>query len=126
MPQYSATLLDHFYQPRNAGALPNAHVVGRASLDGRAPYLDLYLRFDADVITAASFATFGCAAAIACGSVMTELVFGRSVLECDCIDAMAVTHALDGIPPEKAFCADLAVRALRNGLAQHTMTKATP
>ena len=120
MPQYSATLLDHFYAPRNSGAMPDADAVGRGSLDGRAPYLELYLKFDGDRISAACFTTFGCAAAIACGSAITELVIGRSTEECREIDLQAVVHALDGIPPEKEFCASLAVQALRDGLAKHT------
>ncbi len=127
MPHYSARLLDHFYAPRNGGAMIDPDVIGKGSLDGRAPYLELYLRFDGEIVSAANFTTFGCAAAIACGSAMTELVIGRSSDHCARIDERALIETLDGIPQEKAFCASLAVCALRDAVAKHgSPTSASP
>lgn len=115
---YSASLMDHFETPRNAGRMPDADAVGRADMNGRAPYITLYLKLADRSVAHASFQSFGCGAAIAAGSVLTELIIGRTLAECRQLQADAVTEALGGFPPGKQFCGALAIRALNNALEQ--------
>ena len=80
--------------------------------------MKLYLRREGDAISRATFQTFGCGFSIACCSMLTEMVTGRSVEECRKLTAAELGEALGGLPPEKQFCADLAVEALQDGLRQ--------
>lgn len=115
-PSYSATALEHFRQPRNVGRLDGANAIG--SVDDRASenFISLYLRIEADRVTAARFRTLGCSACIAASSVATELAAGKSLAELRRIDAEALLAALDGLPPTKRHCAELAARALGDAL----------
>lgn len=117
---YSAMLMDHFESPRNAGRMPQPDVVGRADVGGRAPYITLYLKFSDRSVEHASFQSFGCGAAIASGSVLTELVTGRTVAECRSLSEEDVDAALGGLPLGKRFCAALAIHALRDALEQYS------
>ena len=117
MPRYSAMLMDHFNAPRNAGHMDRADVVGKASLDGRAPYISIFLKLDGDVITKASFQAFGCGVTIAACSLLTHLITGQSVSRSANMTGDELVQALD-IPSDKRFCAELALAALQNALTQ--------
>jgi NifU-like protein involved in Fe-S cluster formation len=92
---------------------------GSASLPGQAPFMRLYLRIGGDnVIEQASFVTFGCAAAIACGSMITELIKGRTVTECRQLDRGRLANEIGHLPEERQFCIDLAIAALACALKQ--------
>ena len=112
MGRFSAKLTEHFHAPRNAGVLENADAIGRGSLDGRAPYTTLYLKVDDQIVTRCGFQTFGCGVSIACASALTELVVGQSINGCRSINAEQLIAALDGLPDDKRFCADVAIDAL--------------
>ena len=116
MSRYSATVMDHFSSPRNSGEMQGPDLVGVASLRGKAPYVMFFLRVDGDTIQKANFKTFGCGAAIACGSMLTEMISGRSLNEARAIRPDQLVQALDGLPSEKRFCAELTVSALSNAL----------
>ena len=118
MQRYSAKMLEHFHAPRNPGALPDPQIVGRGSLDGRAPRTEIYVKFAGDVIQQVGFTTFGCGASIACASVLTELISGRTVAKCREITAKTLIEALDGLPPDKEFCAQIVCEALNDLLRQ--------
>jgi NifU-like protein involved in Fe-S cluster formation len=80
MARYSAIAMDHFFSPRNSGALENYDVERcDATLSGQAPFMRIYLHLEGDTIQRATFVTFGCAAAIATGSMLTELIAGSAV-----------------------------------------------
>ena len=111
--------MDHFQTPRNAGALENYDGVGEASLDGRAPRMKIYVALENGLISRAGFETFGCGVSIACGSALTELALGRAPTECLEISEDELIRAVDGVPQEKRFCADLAVRALHSAVSQY-------
>jgi NifU-like protein involved in Fe-S cluster formation len=83
----------------------------------------LYLQLAGGKVRKATFQTYGCPGAIACGSVMTELVDGKRVGECAQIQPADVLAALDGLPLGKRHCAELAVNALRDALAQMGRTE---
>lgn len=136
---YSMAAQEHFEQPRNVGRLKEATVVGQEGVPGQGNYMVLYLELvDAaahgsdngsiDVaaeapigdiyIRSARFQTWGCPAAIACGSWVSEWSVGKSVAEALQLDPDQVIQGLGGLPLGREHCAHLAVNALRNGLSR--------
>lgn len=113
---HTPLLLDHFESPRNVGRMPDADGVGNADVAGRAPRMTIYLKLAGNRVERASFQSFGCGAAIAAGSILTELVAGQALDACRALTAGDVEQALGGLPPGKRFCAALAVLALNNAL----------
>jgi nitrogen fixation NifU-like protein len=75
--------------------------------------MKMYLKIENDIITDAKFKTFGCGAAVATSSMATELVKGKTVEEALLITNKAVAEALDGLPPVKMHCSNLAEEAIR-------------
>jgi NifU-like protein involved in Fe-S cluster formation len=118
MGRFSEVLMDHFNSPRNSGVLEAPDRIGRAGAAGQGPYLTLYLKLDGQVIAAARFQTYGCGASIAAGSMLTEMVIGRSVADCLALTADQLSEALGGFPPDKLHCPIMAVTALRDALDQ--------
>jgi NifU-like protein involved in Fe-S cluster formation len=116
MSGFSPTLMEHFQAPSNRGSLDCANLIGKGSLDGYPPFVTLYLRTDADRVGDATFQAEGCGVTIACGSKLTELVHGRSLAECRQLTTHSIAEALDGIPPGKEYCADVAIRALHDAV----------
>ena len=113
---------EHFHQPRNAGLLEDADVEVRVENPVRGDVLHLYVRRgsvpletggEAAVVAEVRFQVYGCPAAIAAGSVLTELVAGADVAGLGRIDADAVSGALGGLPPEKYHASALAEDAVR-------------
>ena len=115
---YSATVLDHFHNARNVGALEAPDAVGVAGEPGRGNYLVLHLRLAGERITACGFQTFGCAPAIAAGSLLTELIKGRTVAEALALTPRQLEEALGGLPLGRRHCAALAVAALQEALQE--------
>jgi nitrogen fixation protein NifU and related proteins len=116
MGRFSETLMDHFSAPRNSGVLEAPDRIGRAGTPGRGPYIALFLRLDGDTVAAAKFQTHGCGASIAAGSMLTEMVIGRTTDECRALTAGQLSDALDGFPPDKQHCPVMAVAALHDAL----------
>lgn len=109
---YSEKVMDHFSNPRNVGELANADGVGQVGNPKCGDIMKMYLKIDDNVITDAKFKTFGCGAAVATSSMATELVKGKTVEEALKITNKAVAEALDGLPPEKMHCSNLAEEAI--------------
>lgn len=105
---YSDKVRDHFLNPRNVGALEDATVTGRAVNPVCGDTMELYLRVENGVIQRARYKIFGCEAAIAAGSILTEMLTGRTVEEARGITDKDVARALGGLPPEKIHCSILA------------------
>jgi nitrogen fixation NifU-like protein len=116
MSAFSAMLMEHFQEPANRGFMDSADVVGKGSLDGYPPFVTLYLRFDADRVANATFQAEGCGVTVASSSMLTELIRGRNLAECHRITAHDLAQALDGIPPGKEYCAEVAIRALQDAM----------
>ncbi len=116
MPRFSATLLDHAHHPRNAGQMPSPDAVGRSDPDNRAPQIWLFLRIAEGRVIEATFQSMGGGCMIACCSILTELLKGRRVEDCDRITARLISEELGGIPPDKFFSAELSIQALENAL----------
>jgi NifU-like protein involved in Fe-S cluster formation len=116
MPRFSQRLLEHARSPQNTGALELPSVHGTADLGGQAPRICVYVRSTNQLISAASFTTFGCGVMIACGSVLTGAVLGRTIAEAYSLKSEDVVNLLDRVPQDKLFCVDLAIEALRRAL----------
>ena len=117
MAAYSETFLEHARYPHNVGKHDSANAWGSADLDGRPPVIEFSLRIDNEIIQAAHFEAAGCGVAIACGSALTDLVTGKSINEARSLDQQRLIKALEGIPPYKLYCAEVALAALRNALS---------
>jgi len=111
--QYSEKVMDHFANPRNVGVIENADGVGKVGNSVCGDIMNLYLRVENYIITDAKFKTFGCGAAIATSSMVTELVKGKTVTEALKFSNRAVAEALGGLPPIKMHCSVLAEDALQ-------------
>ena len=116
MGKYSETLMDHVMAPRNGGVMENPDLTGRAGAPGRGAFLILYLKRQDDRVAEAKYHTYGCGPTIAAGSMLTEMIEGRTVAECRELTVEKLIEALDGVPPDKLHCPGLAIAALRDAL----------
>lgn len=116
MPRFSATVMNHFQEPRNQGRLDTPDRVGIAGVPGQGRFLILHLNITAGCVVDARFQCHGCGATIAAGSMLTELVVGQTVKHCREISASALLDALEGLPADKRHCAGFAVNALQQAL----------
>ena len=119
MALYNDIVLDHYRNPRNVGVLENADAVGKVENSACGDVLQLYLRIDAGRVVRASFKTFGCAAAIAAGSMLTEMVRGATLKEIESLRKEDVAAALGGLPPMKLHCSVLAEDAIQAALENY-------
>ncbi len=110
---YSDKVMDHFMNPRNVGEIENADGVGQVGNPKCGDIMKMYLKIEDNVIVDAKFKTFGCGAAVATSSMATELVIGKTVEEALEITNKAVAEALDGLPPVKMHCSNLAEEAIK-------------
>ncbi len=120
MARFSETLTEHVMSPRNSGPMENADLTGHAGTPGRGAFMILYLRLADDRVTAARYHTVGCGPTIASGSMLTEMIVGRSVADCGKLTLDELVAALDGVPPDKLHCPALAISALRDALSHWT------
>jgi len=113
---YSDKVMDHFMNPRNMGEMDKPSAVGNVGNPTCGDVMRLYLKIDGDTITDAKFKTFGCGAAIASSSMLTELLKGKKVTDALKISNDAVAEALGGLPPVKIHCSVMAEEALKSAL----------
>jgi nitrogen fixation NifU-like protein len=116
MEVYSEKVMEHFRNPRNAGEIENHDGVGKVGNPVCGDIMELYIKVDDGVITDAKFKTFGCGAAIATSSMVTELVKNKTIEDALKISNKAVAEALGGLPPVKMHCSVLAEEALKKAL----------
>jgi nitrogen fixation NifU-like protein len=118
--QYSEKVMDHFKNPRNVGEIENPDGVGHVGNPVCGDIMELYIKVNDGIIVDAKFKTFGCGAAIATSSIVTELVKGKNIKEALKISNKAVAEALDGLPPLKMHCSVLAEEALRSAIEDYS------
>lgn len=117
---YTDKVMDHFMNPRNIGELEDADGVGQVGNEVCGDIMAMYIKVDDDGrISDASFKTFGCGAAIATSSITTELVKGKSIDEALELSNAEVAEALDGLPPAKMHCSNLAAEALHAAIEDY-------
>ncbi|MGA8145783.1 MAG: iron-sulfur cluster assembly scaffold protein [Candidatus Acidiferrales bacterium] len=120
------TILDHFRNPHNAGNLAEATAVVEVTNPVCGDTLRLSVRVEGGRIAEARFKTQGCVASIAAGSVLTDLLTGRSTSEAQRLTAQAISEALGGLPATTMHAAELAVDALIAVLRKASSPGAVP
>jgi nitrogen fixation NifU-like protein len=116
---YSDKVMDHFMNPRNVGEIPDASGIGTVGNPICGDVMKMFLKIEGNIIVDAKFKTFGCGAAVATSSMVTEMVKGKSIEEALQISNKAVAEALGGLPAIKLHCSVLAEEALRSALADY-------
>lgn len=116
---YSQKVMDHFTNPRNVGEIENADGIGTVGNPACGDIMKLSIKVEDDVIKDVKFKTFGCGAAIATSSMVTELVKGKHLKEAEEISNNTVAEALDGLPPVKQHCSNLAADALHAAIEDY-------
>jgi len=113
---YSDEVMDHFRNPRNVGDMEDPDGTGHVGNPVCGDIMELYIKVKDDIITDARFKTFGCGAAIATSSMVTEIVKGKTIEEALKISNKTVADALGGLPAAKMHCSVLAEEALRSAI----------
>jgi len=116
---YSEKVMEHFSNPRNVGEIPDADGVGIEGNPTCGDIMKIYIKVEDDHIMDVKFKTFGCGAAIATSSMVTEMVMGKTLDEALEISNQAVAEALGGLPPVKMHCSNLAADALHKAIADY-------
>jgi nitrogen fixation NifU-like protein len=116
---YTAKVMDHFQNPRNVGEIENPDGVGEIGNPVCGDIMKLYIKVQDNHIIDAKFKTFGCGAAIATSSMITELVKGKTLEEAEKISKKTVAEALDGLPANKMHCSNLAADALHKAIEDY-------
>ena len=117
---YSEKVMDHFANPRNTGVIENASGEGTVGNPTCGDLMTIYIDVDEnEVIQDIKFETFGCGAAIATSSMITEIAKGMTVDEALQITRNDVADALDGLPPVKMHCSNLAADALTEAIKNY-------
>jgi len=116
---YSDKVLEHFKNPRNVGEIKDADGVGTVGNPVCGDMMTMYIKVKDDRITDIKFKTYGCGAAIATSSMTTELAKGKTVDEALEITRQSVADALEGLPPVKMHCSNLAADALHEAIKDY-------
>lgn len=115
----SDKVMDHFSNPRNVGEIPNPDGVGQVGNPVCGDIMRIEIKVDDGIITDIKFKTFGCGAAIATSSMATEMVKGKTLAEALEVSNRAVAEALDGLPPQKMHCSNLAASAVHAAIKDY-------
>ncbi|MCP4634560.1 MAG: Fe-S cluster assembly scaffold protein NifU [candidate division Zixibacteria bacterium] len=110
---YTEIVMDHFTNPRNMGELEDANGIGDVGNPACGDMMRLYLKIENGIVIDAKFKTFGCGAAIASSSMLTEMVRGKTIEEAKALTNDQVADALGGLPPVKVHCSLMAEEALK-------------
>lgn len=122
--QYSKKVMEHFQYPRNVGEIKDPNGIGHVGNPLCGDIMELYIKVEDGKIIDAKFKTFGCGAAIATSSMVTEMVKGKTIEEALKITNRTVAEALDGLPPMKMHCSALAEDALKLAIEDYLAKKA--
>jgi nitrogen fixation NifU-like protein len=116
---YSEKVMEHFKNPRNVGEIESPDGVGRVGNPVCGDVMELYIKVKNGIIVDAKFKTFGCGAAIATSSMVTEMVKGKRIEDALKLSNKAVVEALDGLPAAKMHCSVLAEDALKSAIEDY-------
>ena len=123
---YSEKVMDNFMNQRNVGEISDPRGVGTVGNPICGDVMKMFLRIENSVIVDAKFKTFGCGAAIATSSMVTEMVKGKTIEDALKISNKAVAEALGGLPAVKMHCSVLAEEALRSALQNYYEKQGLP
>ncbi|MCD6127781.1 MAG: Fe-S cluster assembly scaffold protein NifU [Methanomicrobia archaeon] len=116
---YSQKVIDHFMNPRNKGKLKDYDAVGKVGNPVCGDVMYIYIKVKDNRIEDIGWETMGCAAAIATSSMITELAKGKTLEEAEKITKKDIADALDGLPPIKMHCSNLAADGLKKAIENY-------
>ena len=115
---YSDEFLEHLRYPRNLRQMDGASATGHADLGGTTPSIDVYICISDQVVTQITYQTAGCGALMACASLASLLIQGKSLAECATFSSDDLLDAIGELPVQKQFCAELVACAIRQAAAR--------
>jgi nitrogen fixation protein NifU and related proteins len=116
---YSEVVMDHFKNPRNVGEIANADGVGEVGNPACGDIMAFYIKVKDNVLEDVKFKTFGCGAAIAVSSMVSEMAKGKTLEDALKITNKSVIDALDGLPKKKHHCSNLGADALHRAIEDY-------
>ena len=116
---YSEKVMEHFTNPRNVGEIDDADGIGEVGNPVCGDMMSFYIKVKDDRIEDIKYKTFGCVAAIAVSSTVSELAKGKTLDEARAITKKAAAEALDGLPKEKMHCSNLGAKALSKAIEDY-------
>jgi nitrogen fixation NifU-like protein len=116
---YSELVMEHFTNPRNVGIIEDADGIGKEGNPVCGDLMEIFIKIKDNRIDDIKFRTFGCGAAIATSSMVTEMVKGKTLDEALEVSNQAVAKALGGLPPIKMHCSNLAADALHKAIEDY-------
>lgn len=116
---YSEKVMEHFRNPRNVGEIPDADGIGTVGNPVCGDLMTVYIKVEDEKLADIKFKTFGCGAAIATSSMITELAKGKTLEEASKITRVDVAESLGGLPAQKMHCSNLAADALKAAIKNY-------
>ncbi|MBC8263555.1 MAG: Fe-S cluster assembly scaffold protein NifU [Anaerolineales bacterium] len=124
MAVYSEKVMDHFMNPRNVGEIPDADGVGTVGNPVCGDVMAFYIKVNNGHLSDVKFKTFGCGAAIAVSSMVSEMAMGMSLEKAKQLNRNEVAEELDGLPPNKMHCSNLGAEALQKAIEDYESKQA--
>jgi nitrogen fixation NifU-like protein len=123
MPVYSDKVMDHFMKPRNVGEIPDADGIGEVGNPVCGDMMTFYIKVKDGKLEDVKFKTFGCGAAIAVSSMVSEMAIGKTLEEAARITNQSVAQELGGLPKNKMHCSNLGASALHKAIKDYADKK---
>ena len=123
MPVYNETVMEHFMNPRNVGEIEHPDGVGEVGNPVCGDMMTFYIKVKDDRLSDVKFKTFGCGAAIAVSSMVSEMAKGRTLAEAMKITPKSVAEELEGLPKQKFHCSNLGAQALHKAIEDYLSKK---
>ncbi len=125
MGMYTERVMDHFMNPRNVGEIADADGIGQVGNPTCGDMMTFYIKVEGNRLTDVKFRTFGCGAAIAVSSMVTEIAQGMTLEQATALSNQAVAEQLGGLPPAKMHCSNLGADALHAAIDDYRTKKST-
>ena len=123
MPVYSEKVMEHFMHPRNVGEIEDADGVGEVGNPVCGDMMTFYIKVKNNRLADIKFKTFGCGAAIAVSSMVSEMAMGKTLVEALKITPKSVADELEGLPKQKFHCSNLGAQALQKAIQDYQSKK---